>query len=66
MTTLVEEIKVCSEYGDLSYNNSVTIKLDGSQPECPITLFDGETALFSFGNEELDEFIKALKSFELE
>ena len=62
MHTLIEQISVMSENGNSQYPNELTAKMDGTKPECPITLYSGGIPIFSLGEDEVDDFCKQLKS----
>lgn len=61
MTTILEKITVYSEDGDRAYPNSLGIQMDGSQPNCPVTFYDGDgKPVFSMAADEISGFIKEL------
>lgn len=62
MDTLIEQIRVMSERGDRQYPNELSAKMDGTKPECPITLYSGEIPIFSLGEDEVNDFCEKLKS----
>jgi hypothetical protein len=51
-----------SEFGDREINRWITIEMDGSKPDCPITFIVDGNPVFSIGSEEIDDFVKALDS----
>ena len=65
MTIIPKQIEVYSEDGLAEVNNGLTLELDGSTPDCPITFYLNEEAVFSLGNHEVSEFIEALNSLVL-
>lgn len=62
MNTLIETIRFISENGDNQYPDELTAKIDGTKPECPITLYSGGIPIFSLGEDEMDDFCEQLKS----
>lgn len=62
MDTLIEQIRVMSEHGDRQYPCELTAKMDGTKPECPVTLYSGGIPIFSLGENEVDDFCEQLKS----
>lgn len=62
MTTLTTRLDMHSENGDRKTNNAITLELDGSQPDCPISFIVNGKAAFSLGADEVDEFVAHLKS----
>ena len=66
MTSLTTAIELFSESGDREFPNCIHIKMDGRQPDCPVTFYgkDGQP-LFSMGNDEVGEFVKALSDLEV-
>jgi hypothetical protein len=60
MTINFQKIQIFSEEGDNCFPNSLTIELDGSQINCPVTFWSGKTPVFSMGAEEISAFCKAL------
>ena len=67
MSTITNSITVFAEDGEPGQPHELTIKLDGSKPDCPVTLYDDEgNAVYSCGNDELHELIDALKQIQLD
>ena len=64
MTINYQKIEVFSEEGDNCFPNSLTIELDASQINCPVTFWSGKTPVFSLGIEEIFSFCKALGQIE--
>jgi hypothetical protein len=62
MKVIIEKITIYSDNGDKLYPCEIEIKMDGSKPDCPITLMKDKKPLFSMGSDEVDEFCKALKA----
>jgi len=60
MTINFQKIQICSEEGDNCFPNALTIELDGSQINRPVTFYNGKTPVFSLGVEEIPAFCKAL------
>lgn len=51
-----------SENGKRDQGHAITLEMDGSEPDCPISfVFDGKP-VFSLGADEVDEFTKAIES----
>lgn len=64
MTKNLIEIEILSEDGDDSHPATLTLRLDGSKPDCPITFYSDGKAVFSLGNDEISEFVAALESLD--
>ena len=64
MTTITETITICSEDGDRDYPSSIQIKLDGTQPNCPVTFWKDEVAVFSMAADEIPAFCSALSAMD--
>ena len=62
MTTLTTRLDIHSEFGDRKTNYIMTLELDGSQHDCPISFVIDGKPVFSLGSDEVDEFVKHLKS----
>jgi hypothetical protein len=62
MTIITERLTVYSEDGDKNYPNTLDITMDGTQQTCPVTFWMDDKAVFSLGNDEVSELIKALSS----
>ena len=60
MTASIEQVKIYSESGDGKYPNDLVAKMDGSQPDCPITFYSGGVPVFSLGADEVAEFCEEL------
>ena len=60
MTTITEKITVCSEDGDPEYPGTLEIRMDDSQPDCPVTFWADEKPVFSLASHEILAFCKAL------
>jgi hypothetical protein len=60
MTINFHKIRIYSEKGDNCFPNALTIELDGSQINCPVTFWHGKTPVFSLGAEEIPALCKAL------
>jgi len=60
MTINFQKIQIYSEEGDNCFPNALTIELDGSQINRPVTFWNGKTPVFSLGSEEIPAFCKAL------
>ena len=65
MTINFQKIQIFSEEGDNCFPNSLTIDLDDSQINCPVTFYSGKTPVFSLGVEEIPSFCKALNQIEI-
>ncbi len=61
MTTIITKIEFNAEYGDDQYPTTITAKMDGSKPDCPITLYAGGLPVFSMGENEVEHFCQELK-----
>jgi len=59
-----QKIQIYSEEGDNCFPNALTIELDGSQINCPVTFWHGKTPVFSLGSDEIPAFCKALGQIE--
>ena len=64
MTIDFQKIRIYSEEGDACFPNSLTIKLDDSQINCPVTFWSGKNPVFSLGADEIPAFCKALGQIE--
>jgi hypothetical protein len=64
MTTITEIMTICSEEGDSDYPSSLQIKLDGTQPNCPVTFWADGVAVFSMASDEIPGFCKALSALD--
>ena len=62
MTTLTTRLDIHAENGDRKTNNTITLELDGSQPDCPISFIIDGKPVFSLGADEVDEFTTHLQS----
>ena len=56
MTTLTTRLDIHSETGDRKTNNAITLEMDGSQPDCPISFIVDGKPVFSLGADEAEEF----------
>lgn len=64
MTTITEQITICSEEGDGKYPSTLEIRMDGSQPDCPVTFWVDEKPVFSLASHEIPAFCKALSAMD--
>ena len=62
MNTLTEQIRIYSEDGEADINREITLKMVGNDPNCPITFYVDDKAVFSLGSDEVDDFRETLKS----
>jgi hypothetical protein len=65
MTTIIDQITIHSEEGNKEYPSSVTIEMDGTKPDCPITFYAAGLPVFSLGMHELGEFIEQLQQLDI-
>ena len=67
MILVINEAKFHSTEGDPKHSGDLTVRLDGSKPECPITFYDRkDRPVFSMGNDEVPEFCELLKTFHIQ
>jgi len=64
MTSITTNITIYSYDGDSKYPASITLKMDETKPECPITFWANDEPVFSFGAEEIPAFCKILNSMD--
>ena len=64
MTINFQKIQIYSEEGDNCFPNALTIELDSSQINRPVTFWHGKTPVFSLGSEEIPAFLQALGKIE--
>ena len=62
MDTIIEQIRICSELGKNGINSEITLKMAGNDPNCPITFYVDNKAVFSLGSDEVHDFCEHLKS----
>ena len=62
MITQPMKIMLHSEHGDRDHPGLIEMTMDGSKPDCPITLWRDGKAIFSMGCDEIHEFTAALES----
>ena len=62
MTRLTTRLDIHSETGDCKTNNAVTLEMDGSQPDCPISFIIDGKPVFSLGADEVSQFAESLES----
>lgn len=60
MTTVHEKITIMATDGDRRYPNSITLTIDDTQPDCPVTFWSKGKAVFSLAAEEIPEFCRVL------
>jgi hypothetical protein len=64
MTTNIEQITIYSEFGDQAHPHEITISMDGSKPETPITFWRDGQPVFSMGSDEIHEFCQQLQKMD--
>jgi hypothetical protein len=64
MTSITTNITIYSYDGDSKYPAAITLKMDETKPECPITFWADDKPVFSFGAEEIPAFCKVLNSMD--
>ena len=68
MEALTKEMTLHSAE-DLGHPGSITLKMDSTVMECPILFEVGgpkkAKIVFAIGNDEIEDFVKALRSFEI-
>ena len=64
MTAIIEKFAVYSEYGNPEHPSLITVTMDGSKPDCPITFWSEDKPVFSMGSDEIDDFIKQLNAID--
>jgi hypothetical protein len=64
MTTITEKITIHSEFGERSHPSQITLSMDGTQPDCPVTFWADGKAVFSLGNDEIQEFCEQLQKLD--
>ena len=62
MTTLTTRLDIHSENGDRKTNNAITLEMDGSQPDCPVSFIVDGKPVFSLGSDEVEEFTNLLQA----
>ena len=62
MTTLTTRLDIHSETGDRECGNAITLDMDGSQPDCPVSFIVDGKPVFSLGSDEVHKFTEALES----
>ena len=60
MTIVTKKVTIYSEEGDIAYPNAITLKLDDSQINRPVTFYGKGNAFFSICSDEIQAFVKAL------
>ena len=62
MTKIPTEVEVYSDDGQPDAPNYLKLKMNGSKPDCPITLYNHKNkAVFSLACHEVDDFCEALQ-----
>jgi len=64
MTSIIAWTNIESEDGDSKYPSKITLKLDGSQMNCPVTFWAEGKPVFSLASEEIPAFCKALSAMD--
>jgi len=64
MTTITTEIIIYSEDGDSKHPASITLKMDDSKPDCPVTFLADDKPVFSLGYQEISKFCETLTSMQ--
>jgi hypothetical protein len=64
MTTITEKITIHSEDGEKSHPSEITLTMDGSQPDCPVTFWADGKPVFSLGSHEIAEFCEQLQTLD--
>lgn len=58
-------VTVYAEDGKEGVNNQLQIRMDGSDPDCPVTFYADGKAVFSMAEAEIDAFCENLKLLSL-
>ena len=64
MTSITTSTTIYSEDGNSKYPSAITLKMDDSKPNVPITFWANNKPVFSLGAEEIEEFCKILSSMD--
>ena len=62
MTKNITRMDLYSDNGQRDQGNDITLEMDGSKPDCPISFIVDGKPVFSLGADEVAEFTKALES----
>ena len=63
MYNVIEKITFHSEDGNPDFPGTIKVKMDGSTPDCCVTLYTLKgKPVFSMGSHEVEDFCKALQS----
>jgi len=67
MEKIINAIELHSDASNTEVPTRITIELDGTTPECPVTFRDAASgqAFFIMTNDEIPDFITALEQFAL-
>jgi hypothetical protein len=65
METIIETISVMSEYSTDAAPTELEIRLNGSEPDCPVIFYSDGIPVFAMQNDEIEEFIDALKKLQI-
>jgi hypothetical protein len=65
MNTIIEKITIYSEDGNKLYPSKLTIEMDGTNSDCPMTFYAADLPVFSLGMHELGEFIEQLQKLDI-
>jgi hypothetical protein len=60
MTIITHKVTLQSELGDAKHPATLELRMDETKPDCPVTFWQNDKAVFSMGNDEIHDFIKAL------
>ena len=66
MITITKEIEFHSDCKCSQTSSVMMAKMDGSQPECPVTFYVDDNAVFTMENCEISTFVDALKTLDCE
>lgn len=60
MNIITHKVTLHSDLGDEKYPATLDLRMDETKPDCPVTIWQDDKAIFSMGNDEIHDFIKAL------
>ena len=64
MNAIITKTEINSEDGDSQYPSSITLKMDGSKRECPVTFWVDDKPVFSLAADEIPAFCRALSAMD--
>lgn len=65
MLETITELELASELESEASQNSLTLKLDGHRPECPLQFWQNGQLIWEIANDEIPTLLEAIRKFEL-